>query len=206
MTKQSRRTIAVTSKGMNGSANQSVIPDTNGMIAALLRKVCEFNHVPDMTEGLQHSTMWLHKPSVNSVTRLSSTDLPPMQTIPCGRSAEFNGGTDLTARFAQFSNAATQTFSQIGDIAGSRRPSANVSDSMRKVTGIQQCYRFDRRFAQLNIAATQTFGEVTNTVEFRKLEPVSAIPCGRSAEFNIVTCLTEGLRCSTMQLRKPSVR
>ena len=72
---------------------------------------------------------------------------------------------------------------------------------MRKVTGIQQCYRFDRRFAQLNIAAAQTFGEINNTVEFRKLEPVSAIPCGRSAEFNIVTGLTEGLRSSTMRLR-----
>ena len=77
---------------------------------------------------------------------------------------------------------------------------------MRKVTGIQQCYRFDRRLAQLNNAATQTFGQISNTVEFRKLEPVSAIPCGRSAEFSIVTGLPEGLRNSKMQLRKPSVK
>ena len=89
MTKQSRRTTTVTSKGMNGSTNQSVVPDTNGMIAALLRKVCEFCHV-------HHATMWLRKSSVSSATRSSSTDLPPMLTIPCGRSAEFNGGTDLT--------------------------------------------------------------------------------------------------------------
>ena len=96
MTKQSRRTITVTSKGMNGSTNQSVVPNTNGMIAALLRKVCEFSHVPNMIEGLHHATMWLRKSSVSSATRSSSTDLPPMLTIPCGRSAEFNGGTDLT--------------------------------------------------------------------------------------------------------------
>ena len=96
MTKQLRRTSAVTSKGMNGSTNQSAIPHTNGMIGVLLRKACEFNHVPDMTEGLRNSTMQLRKPSVNSVTRLNSTDLPPMLAIPCGRSAEFSGVPHLT--------------------------------------------------------------------------------------------------------------
>lgn len=91
MTKQSRRTIAVTSKGMNGSTNQSVIPDTNGMIAALFRKVCEFKRRPPCEWLLESGTtcarrdellalghhlslaeIHAHRRQVNAATQVSS--------------------------------------------------------------------------------------------------------------------------------------
>ena len=96
MTKQLRRTSAVTSKGMNGSTNQSAIPHTNGMIGVLLRTVCELNNVPETTQGLRSSTLRLRKPSVISVTRLNFTDLPAMPAMPCARPAEFNDVTHLS--------------------------------------------------------------------------------------------------------------